>query len=224
MLIIGLTGSIGMGKTTASQDFRRLGVPVHSADEVVHELMNVGGCAVSLVAAAFPGTDEFGAINRTVLGHIVFNDPQQRHKLEKILHPLVVKHRDRFLMFASRRRAKMVVLDVPLLFETSGDVNCDVVVTVSAPAFIQRQRVLARPRMDRDRFDKILASQITDLEKCRRSDFIVQTGLGRLESFRKIRMIVSRLSSWPSKQWPPKMHIRRRAKNRLNGMNIKKHA
>ena len=104
MLIIGLTGSIGMGKTTASHDFRRLGILVHNADEVVHRLMDVGGAAVGAVASAFPGVDEGGAINRTILGRIVFNDSGRLNELEKILHPLVTKHRDHFLMFASRRQ------------------------------------------------------------------------------------------------------------------------
>lgn len=203
MLIIGLTGSIGMGKTTAASDFRRLGAWVHSADAAVHELMGFNGAAVRAVELEFPGVQEGGAINRTKLGRVVFGRPYLLSRLEKILHPLVSEHRTRFLLTASRHRARMVVLDVPLLFETGSHEACDVVVTVSAPNFIQCRRVLARPGMDRWRLAQILANQIPDSEKRRRSDFIVPTGRGRLESFRKIRRIVTAVSRCSSKHWPP---------------------
>ena len=203
MLIIGLTGSIGMGKTTASRDFRRLGVPVHDADAAVHELMDRGGAAVAAVAAAFPGVEAEGAIDRARLGAAVFGAPAELKRLEAILHPMVGRHKREFLKRASRQRSSLVVLDVPLLFETGGDAACDAVVTVSAPDFVQATRVLARPGMTRERLDQILAKQTPDAEKRRRSDFVVPTGLGRLESLRTIRKILTEVSTWPARHWPP---------------------
>ncbi len=203
MLIIGLTGSIGMGKTTAATDFQRLGIFVHNADMAVHELMGNGGRAVRAVATAFPGVQEGGAINRTKLGDVVFRDTDRLRVLEAILHPMVLEHRSQFLMTASRYRRPMVVLDIPLLFETGGDLSCDAVVTVSAPTFVQYRRVLARPGMNKERLFQILAKQMSDKEKRRRSDFIVPTGQGRLVSFRSIRKIVLNISNLSPKHWPP---------------------
>ena len=203
MLILGLTGSIGMGKTTAAHHFRRFGVLVHDADTVVHELMGLGGAAVPLVSAAFPGVEYRGAIDREKLGRRVFGHADHLRRLEGILHPMVSDHKRRFIKGAARRRAPFVVLDVPLLFETGGDAACDAVVTVSAPDFVQARRVLARPGMNRERLDSILAMQMPDEEKCRRSDFIVPTGLGRLESLRAIRKIIAVISLWPARHWPP---------------------
>ena len=203
MLIVGLTGSIGMGKTTAGHDFRRFGVPVHDADAAVHQLMGVGGAAVSMVSAAFPGVETEGAIDRAKLGARVFGNIDQLKRLEGIIHPLVADHKCRFIKSASRRRVPLVVLDVPLLFESGGDASCDAVVTVSAPNFLQVRRVLARPGMCRDRLDQILEKQIPDAEKRRRSDFVVPTGLGRLESMRAIRKIINKVSTWPARHWPP---------------------
>ena len=203
MLIMGLTGSIGMGKTTAAHDFRRFGVPVHDADAAVHGLMSAGGAAVSPVSAAFPGVEAGGVIDRKKLGARVFGNADQLRNLEGILHPMVADHKRRFIKSASRRRVSLVVLDVPLLFETGGDAACDAVVTVSAPDFVQARRVLVRPGMDRDLLDQILAKQMPDAEKRRRSDFIVPTGLGRLESLRTIRKIIIEVSAWPARHWPP---------------------
>ncbi len=203
MLILGLTGSIGMGKTTTANEFRRLGVPVHDADAAVHQLMGVGGAAVSMVSAAFPGVEAGGAIDRGKLGARVFGNISQLHRLENIIHPMVAEHKCRFIKFAARRRVPLVVLDVPLLFEAGGDAACDAVVTASAPGFIQVRRVLARPGMDRARLDQILETQMPDAEKRRRSDFVVPTGLGRLESVRTIRKIINEVSTWPARHWPP---------------------
>lgn len=203
MLILGLTGSIGMGKTTAANDFRWFGVPVHDADAAVHQLMSVGGAAVPLISRAFPGVEVGGRIDRAKLGARVFDNLDLLQRLEEIIHPMVATHKYQFIKSASRRRAPIVVLDVPLLFETGGDAACDAVVTVSAPDFVQTRRVLARPGMDQRRLDQILEKQMPDAEKCRRSDFVVPTGLGRFESMRTIRKIINKVSAWPARRWPP---------------------
>ena len=203
MLILGLTGSIGMGKTTAAHDFRRLGLPVHDADATVHDLLGAGGSAVPAVSAAFPGVEGAGAIDRKRLGARVFGKTDELRRLEAILHPMVADNKSQFIKRASRRGAMLVVLDVPLLFETGGDAACDAVATVSAPDFVQAHRVLERPGMCRNRLDQILAQQMPDAEKRRRSDFVIPTGLGRLESLRTIRKIITKVSSWPARHWPP---------------------
>ena len=203
MLILGLTGSIGMGKTTTANDFRRFGALVHDADAVVHGLLAVGGAAVSPVLRAFPGVEVGNSIDRVKLGKRVFGDLKKLRRLESIIHPMVTEHKRLFIERASRQRAQLVVLDVPLLFETGGDAACDAVVTVSAPKFVQAQRVLARPGMDQNCFDQILDKQLPDAEKCRRSDFVVQTGLGRLKSLRMVRKIITEVSVWNPRRWPP---------------------
>jgi len=195
MMVVGLTGSIGMGKTTAAQAFRQFGVPVYDADAEVHKLMVAGGTAVAQVAKAFPGalaTDPSGRdfIDRSALGGLVFGDDAALKRLERILHPLAGQAKARFLALAARRRDTMVVLDIPLLLETGGDNMCDAVVVVTAPPFVQAQRVLKRPGMTAERFQSILARQLPDLEKRLRADFVVQTGLGRAYSLRAIARIV----------------------------------
>jgi len=204
MIILGLTGSIGMGKTVAAQNFCRLGIPVHDADQAVHDLMAPGGRAFDKIIGQFPETFEDGKINRTRLGDRVFSSPQELSCLEAILHPLVRQHKLKFLGNAARRRCPLVVLDVPLLFETGGDRQCDGVVSVSAPDFVQRARVLSRPGMTDQKFAAILAKQLPDREKCRRSDFVVQTGGGRLESFISIRKIIEETRTWRGRHWPPR--------------------
>ncbi len=203
MIILGLTGSIGMGKTTAAENFRRLGVRVHDADAAVHRLLGKGGGAVDAVERAFPGTVTAGAVDRRRLGAAVFADDAALERLEAILHPLVAASRDRFLALAARAGASVVVLDVPLLFETGGERHCDAVVAVSAPAFIQRQRVLVRPGMTADKLDAILARQLPDGIKRRRADFIVPTGLGRVENMRSVRTILETVRLWRGRHWPP---------------------
>ncbi len=190
MLVIGVTGSIGMGKTTATGVLRRLGLPVHDADAAVHGLFARGGAAVRPVGDAFPAAARNGAIDRKALGAAVFGNPAALARLEAIVHPLVRQVARRFLDRCRRRRASMAVLDVPLLFETGGDALCDVTILVSAPAFIQAQRVLRRPGMTRQRLADIRARQMPDAEKRRRADFVVSTGLGRRESLRQIHHIV----------------------------------
>ena len=194
MIILGLTGSVGMGKSTAAAMLRQLGLPLHDSDAAVHRLLAPRGAAVAAVAAAFPGVRNAAAgIDRPLLGRRVFGDPPALRRLERILFPLVRQSQDRFLRQARARRAPLVVLDIPLLFETDGDSRCDKVVVVSAPAALQRARVMARPGMTEARFRAVLAQQMPDAEKRRRADYVVPTGLGRAATFRRLRRIVAAL-------------------------------
>jgi dephospho-CoA kinase len=202
MVILGLTGSIGMGKSTAAADFRRFRVAVHDADETVHALMAPGGAAFDQICQFFPGVRTKIGIDRKRLGDLVFADMAALKKLENILHPLIRKQKTEFLKRSSLRKQKLVVLDVPLLFETGGDAKCDAVVVVTAPAFVQRARVMARPGMTAEKFESILAKQVPDVTKRRFADFVVQTGLGRLESLRKIRHIAHTALSLKPNKWP----------------------
>ena len=190
MLIIGLTGSIGMGKSTAAGMLRRLGLPVHDSDAAVHRLMASGGAAVAAVEAAFPGVTRDGAIDRGRLGARVLGDPAALHRLEGILHPLVRAEARAFLAKQARLRRPLAVLDIPLLFETGGERLCDAVIVVSAPPFIQRARVLRRPGMTEAKMQAILARQLPDREKRRRADFVVRTGLNKAHSLRQLAAIV----------------------------------
>ncbi|MBU4434268.1 MAG: dephospho-CoA kinase [Alphaproteobacteria bacterium] len=178
MIILGLTGSIGMGKSTTSAMFEALGVPVYDSDAAVHALYAVGGAAVAPVEAAFPGVVVDGAIDRARLSAAVLGDPEALAKLETIVHPLVGAHRLGFFEHAATDGHDIVVLDVPLLYETGGDKKVDKVVVVSAPAQVQRARVLARPGMDAAKFEAILARQTPDAEKRARADFVIDTGQG----------------------------------------------
>jgi dephospho-CoA kinase len=211
MVILGLTGSIGMGKSTAAANFRRLGVPVHDADKAVHRLLARGGDAVERIAGMFPGALKDGAIDREHVARAVFADPGALAAIESVLHPLVRQAELRFLGAAARRKQRLVVLDIPLLFETGGESRCDAVVAVSAPRFLQELRVLKRRGMTRQRFESILARQVSDAEKRRRADFIVLTGLGRGFALHQIRNIVSITSAWRGNKWPPKNLPRRKA-------------
>ncbi len=193
MLVVGLTGSIGMGKTTAATQLRRLGLPVHDADAAVHRLMARGGAAVGEVAAAFPGVEKDGAIDRGLLGAKVLGDPAALKRLEAILHPLVRAEARAFLAKQARQHRPLAVLDIPLLFETGGDALCDAVIVVSAPPTVQRARVLARPGMTEAKMQAVLARQLPDAEKRRRADFVVQTGLTKGHSLRQLAAIVTLL-------------------------------
>ena len=179
VFVIGLTGSIGMGKSTASSMLKSMGLPIFDADATVHSLMAKGGSAVAAVEAAFPGVVVDGAVSRPELGKRVFgNDPALR-QLERILHPRVGQAERAFLAGVARRRLRYAVRDVPLLFETGGDKRCDATVVVSAPAHIQRARVLARPGMTEERLNLILGKQMPDAKKRQRADYVVPSGLGR---------------------------------------------
>ena len=202
MVILGLTGSIGMGKSTAAADFRRLRVAVHDADETVHALMAPGGAAFNQICQVFPGVRSKVGIDRKRLGDLVFADMAALKKLEAILHPLVRKQKTEFLKRSALRRQNLVVLDVPLLFETGGEAKCDAVVVVTAPTFVQRARVMARPGMTTEKFESILAKQVPDLIKRRSADFVVQTGLGRIASLRKIRHIAHTAPLLKPNKWP----------------------
>ncbi|MDB5362418.1 MAG: dephospho-CoA kinase [Rhodospirillales bacterium] len=188
MILIGLTGSIGMGKSTAAQALKRLGLPVHDADAAVHRLLAPGGRAVAGVLAAFPEVAApDGGIDRRKLGAVAFGDAAALARLEAILHPLVGAAKRRFLAAAARRRRRLVVLDVPLLYETGGERECDAVLVVTAPAFLQQQRVMARAGMTGEKFRAILAKQLPDAEKRRRTPYVVPTGLGRRFSLDRLR-------------------------------------
>ena len=171
--ILCLTGSVGMGKSTAAKFFAEAGVPVHDSDAVVHALYE--GDAVPLVERAFPGATADGKVDRNKLATMVLGDDAALAKLQAIVHPLVAAARDAFLAEAQIRDAPVVVLDVPLLFETGGERHCDAVVVVSAPADLQRERVLGRPGMTEEKFAALLAKQTPDPEKRQRADFIVDS-------------------------------------------------
>lgn len=176
MLLIGLTGSIGMGKSTTMQLFAEQGVPVYDADAAVHAVY--AGEAVPAIEAAFPGTTSEGKVDRQKLSAQVLGKPELLKKLEAIVHPMLGAHRQRFLDEAERSGAPIAVLDVPLLFETGGERRMDAVVVVSAPPDLQRQRVLARDNMTAEKLDAILARQMPDAEKRKRADFVVDTSNG----------------------------------------------
>ncbi len=202
MYVLGLTGSIGMGKTEAGRMFARLGVPVYDADHEVHKLFARGGAAVVPVEAAFPGVEHDGAIDRVELGTRVFGNSEALGNLEGIVHPLLQNGRRAFFKRAAGNREPLVVLDIPLLFETGGDRAYDGVAVVSAPSFIQRQRVLNRPGMSAKRFADILAHQMPDGAKRRRADFVVPTGLGKVAALRRICEIVRLVKTRPARVWP----------------------
>lgn len=192
MIRIGLTGSIGMGKSTTARMFAAEGIPVHDADATVHALY--AGRAAPLIEAAFPGTVVDGKVDRTLLSPQVLGKPDAMKKLEAIVHPLVREEEQAFLDRALRDRRRLVMLDIPLLFETGGSDRVDAVVVVTADAAIQRKRVLDRPGMNEDRFEAILAKQMPDAEKRRRAHFLVDTGLGMEPARRQVRAILKALA------------------------------
>lgn len=193
MIVVGLTGGVGMGKSTAAAMLRRLRVPVHDADATVHRLMAKGGAAVARVGKEFPDSLKDKAIDRKALGRRVFGDPPALRRLEKILHPLVRRDQMRFLRQARAEGRPVAVLDIPLLYETGGAKRVDAVITISAPRFLQRRRVLARPGMTEALFAAILAQQVPDALRRRAADYVVPSGLGRAETFRRLRRMVEDL-------------------------------
>ncbi|MBW8813755.1 MAG: dephospho-CoA kinase [Caulobacterales bacterium] len=193
MKLIGLTGSIGMGKSTTAAMFREAGVPVYDADAAVHVLYDVGGAAVEPVGAAFPGVVKDGRVDREALRQQVLGDPEALKRLNAIVHPLVGQHRGKFFTDVEGTGADMVVLDIPLLFETGGHANVDAVVVASAPAEMQRERVLARPGMTPERLDAILAQQLADAEKRARADYVVDTGRGLEAARTQVAEIIRQL-------------------------------
>ncbi|MEZ5690079.1 MAG: dephospho-CoA kinase [Rickettsiales bacterium] len=193
MIVIGLTGSIGMGKSTVADQFSIFGAKTCSADRFVHKLMGVGGKAIGEIKKYFPEAVTDNYIDRQILGEIVFSDKKKLILLEDILHPSVIDMENKFIYRQKRLGTKIIVLDIPLLFETGGDERVDFTVVVTAPYFIQRQRVLGRENMTEEKFERIMASQMDDGEKRGRADFIIPTSLGRAYSFKRVKEIVMRL-------------------------------
>ncbi len=192
MIIFGLTGSIGMGKSTAASMLRRLGVPVHDSDRAVHVALDRGGHAVEMVRDLFPAAwdSKSEMIDRKKLGTIVFGDDQKLGQLENILHPLVRESQTDFIRSMTRMGRRAVALEIPLLFETGAEDRVDYVICVSAPAAIQQQRVMVRKGMSTEKFSQILARQIPDAQKRALSDFIVPTGRGLAATYAALRRIL----------------------------------
>ena len=211
MIVIGLTGSIGMGKSSVSAMLDYLNVPVHDADGEVHKLLKPGSAVWSAFIAAFPyfsypqiydrkhGLNPFKktivTLNRRKLGALVFNDQDMKAKLEGILHPFVQEAQIDFIHAQKRKGLKIVALDIPLLFETGADKRVDYVINVSAPDFVQEARVMARPGMEVEKFSAILAQQMPDGEKCARADYVVHSGLGRAVMMKEIKKVLIDIKS-----------------------------
>ena len=198
MFILGLTGSVGMGKSATAKMFADEGVPVHDADAAVHALYE--GEAVPLIEAAFPGTTANGKVDRGKLGERVLGHPEEIKRLERIVHPLVARVRDAFLANAERAGAKVALLDIPLLYETGGETRCDAVVVVSAPTEVQRERVLMRPGMTEAKLAAILAKQVPDADKRGRADFVVDTSQGFDVARQQVRDILAKVSKMANRQ------------------------
>ncbi|WOF75854.1 dephospho-CoA kinase [Parvibaculaceae bacterium PLY_AMNH_Bact1] len=193
MLLIGLTGSIGMGKSETAKMFAAEGVPVYDADAEVHKLYAPGGAAVAPLAEAFPGVVKDGAVDRALLSKEVIGKPEALKKLESIVHPLVGQANRAFLENAVKDGAEMVLLDIPLLFETGGRERVDVIVVVSAPYELQRERVLARPDMSEEKFEEIFAKQVSDADKRAGADYIVESDKGLEHARAQVRKIIADL-------------------------------
>ena len=178
MIILGLTGSIGMGKSTTANMFRKRNIAVYDADAAVHELYDAGGAAVGPLSERFPEALQNNAIDRSILRDLVVGKPDAMSDLEKIVHPLVGQSQLRFRQEAQEARAPFVVLDIPLLYETGGDQRCDYVAVVTAPGSVQRGRVLSRGAMDEAEFEAILAKQMSDADKRAKADFVISTAFG----------------------------------------------
>lgn len=193
MIILGLTGSIGMGKTTTAGLFAEEGCPVFDADKAVHQLYAKGGKAVPLINAVFPDAVKDGAVERSVLGAHMRADPLNLQVLESFIHPWVENMRQYFFAAARKDNADIVVLDIPLLFETGGDRKVDFTVTVTAPAKVQKERVMARPGMTEELFEMLLSRQLSDSEKRRRADYILSTGVSIPETRKQVQELVRKL-------------------------------
>ena len=191
--ILGLTGSIGMGKSAVAAMFRDLGIPVFDADAAVHQLQGPGGALLPAIEAAFPGTTGPAGVERQLLGAAVFGDPVALNRLEAIVHPAVAQQRGEFL--TAHAAAPLIVFDIPLLYEKTGAHGLDAVVVVSAPAAVQRARVLARPGMSEDKFAKILALQVPDAEKRARADYVLDTGQPLMQTRAAVARLVAALAA-----------------------------
>lgn len=198
MFVLGLTGSLGMGKSATAKMFAEEGVPVHDADAAVHRLYEAE--AAPLIEAAFPGTTGGGKVDREKLAQRVLGDAAAIKKLEAIVHPLVRNSEEKFLVEAARKGAAVAVLDIPLLFETGGDDRCDAVIVVSAPSDFQRARVFERSGMTEQKFAAILAQQMSDAEKRKRADFVVDTSEGFDAARAQVRDILARIAIMPKRR------------------------
>lgn len=198
MLVLGLTGSVAMGKSTTARFFAEEGVPVHDADAVVHRLYE--GEAVPLIEAAFPGTTADGKVDRVKLGSRVMGDLAALRQLEALVHPLVQAAEQRFLAEAEAKGAPVAVLDIPLLLETGGDKRVDAVVVATAPAEVQRARVLERPGMTTQKLEAMLARQMPDSEKRLRADFIVDTSRGFEDARTQVQEILRKVATMPKRR------------------------
>lgn len=203
MVIVGLTGSIGMGKSTAAKMLREMGVPVYDADAAVHALQAPGGPALPGIEAAFPGVVKAGVLDRQALGARVFGNKEALRRLEAIVHPLVGQKQRAFLRRAALAGEKLVVLDIPLLFEGMGERRVDATLVVSAPSFLQRRRVMARPGMTAEKFEGILRQQVPDALKRRRASIVIPTGMGLAPTRAALAEAVAELRGLRGQFWPP---------------------
>jgi dephospho-CoA kinase len=195
MIVAGLTGSMGMGKSTVAAYFRRAGIPVHDADQIVHDLYN--GEAAPLIEAVFPGTVRDGAVDRVALAGQVIGSPEALKKLEAIVHPLVHRAEWRFLLKEQDKGAELAILEIPLLFETGAENLFDAVIVVSAPAEVQRERLLQRPGMTSEKLEAMLARQWPDIRKRQFADFIVDTGQPLEDTHRQITAVIREILKRP---------------------------
>jgi dephospho-CoA kinase len=196
MIVVGLTGSIGMGKSAVAAMFRGENVPVFDADAVVHQLQAQGGRLVSAIEAAFPGSTTTAGVDRVKLGALVFGDADKLKKLEAIVHPAVAEERNRF--FVDHENAPMIVFDIPLLLEKGRPPNIDAVVVVSAPSEVQRERVLARPGMTPEKFERICALQMPDDQKRALADYVIDTGTTLAATRARVREVIACLTAHKS--------------------------
>jgi dephospho-CoA kinase len=193
MMIIGLTGGIGMGKSTVAKYLRQIGFPVFSADDAVNALLKKGGAGVVPVATFFPETLKRGGIDHKLLGRAVFDQPKKLDKLEEIIHPLVIKAEKAFLQKTRKTKARAAILEIPLLFETGAEKRCNITLCVTASAIVQKARVLSRKNMDRKKLQGIMARQMPDAEKCRRADYVVPTGTDMTTTKKCLRKLFYKL-------------------------------
>jgi dephospho-CoA kinase len=193
-VLVGLTGSVGMGKSETAKMFADLGIPVYDADAAVRELYAPGGAAVGAIGMAFPDAVRNGSVDREILSGIVTGDKDAFQRLEEIVHPLVRRYREEFIEKSLRDGAPIIVLDIPLLFESGGDKNVDSIVVVSAPEDVQRARVMARPGMTEEKFVAILSRQMPDAEKRAKADFVIDTSKGLDQAKAQVEAIVSALT------------------------------
>ncbi|MDB5491602.1 MAG: Dephospho-CoA kinase [Micavibrio sp.] len=204
MIVVGLTGSIGMGKSTAAEMLAQMGIPVHDSDVAARKAAADGGAAIPQLLKTFPQAfDAAGKLDRGLLGQLIFNDDAKRLALEAIIHPVVQQSQQDWMRARAAEGHKIVVLDIPLLYETGAGARVDKVIVVSAPFFIQKKRVMARPGMTESKFKGILASQMPDHEKRARADFVVLTGLGKVYTERALQKVIGSLLNGQSHNFPP---------------------